>query len=166
MTILNAIDDLVDALGRGVAWLTFAMVLLTGVVVVLRYAFDVGAIFLQEAVVYLHGLAFLVGLSYGLRHDGHVRVDLIYSKLTPARKEFVNFVGHLIFMLPLAITIAWISTPYALKSWAILEGSAEVGGLQAVFVLKSLIPLTAVLLAAQSLSLSIQHGLKLLAGAR
>lgn len=128
MTATRLIDRFVDALGRGVAWLMFAMVGLTGCVVVLRYGFDIGAIFLQETVVYLHGLAFLIGLSYTLQHDGHVRVDLVYSKLSDARKDLVNLVGHLLFMLPLAITIAWISLPYARNSWAILEGSPEVGG--------------------------------------
>ena len=156
MTINRVIDQLVDALGRGVAWLTFAMVLLTGCVVVLRYLFDVGAIFLQEAVVYLHGLAFLVGLSYALQHDGHVRVDLLYARLSNRRKCWINVLGHGLFMLPLALTITWISAPYAMKSWAILEGSPEVGGLQAVFLLKSLIPFAGALLALQSISLAIQ----------
>ncbi len=156
MIATRIIDRFVDVLGKSVAWLLFAMVGLTGCVVVLRYGFDIGAIFLQETVVYLHGLAFLVGLSYALQHDGHVRVDLVYSKMSAGRKDLINLAGHLLFMLPLAITIAWISLPYAAKSWAILEGSPEVGGLQAVFLLKSVIPFAAILLALQSASLAVQ----------
>ena len=143
------IDRLVDALGRGVAWLNLGMVGITCVVVVLRYAFDMGAIFLQESVVYLHGVVFLTGLAYALQHDAHVRVDILYSRLSRRGRSLVNGLGHVLLLMPLSIAIVIVSWDYAAKSWAVLEGSAEVSGVPAVFLLKSLIPFSAALLFVQ-----------------
>ena len=150
------IDRTIDAIGRGAAWLNIGMVAATGVVVVLRYAFDVGAIFLQESVVYLHGAAFLLGLSYALQHDNHVRVDVLYARLGDRAKTLIDVLGHVLFLLPLCVTIAVVSTPYAVRSWAVLEGSPEVGGVPAVFLLKTLIPVAAVLLFVQAAALAVR----------
>lgn len=146
------IDRVVDAIGRGVAWLNLGMVVVTCVVVVLRYAFDTGAIFLQESVVYMHGAAFLCGLAYALQHDAHVRVDLLYSRMSELRKATVNIVGHVVLLMPLCATIVVASWPYAVESWAVLEGSPEVAGIPAVFLLKTLIPVSALLLLLQAAS--------------
>lgn len=148
------IDRVVDAVGRGVAWLNLGMVGVTCVVVVLRYAFDTGAIFLQESVVYMHGAAFLCGLAYALQHDAHVRVDLLYSRMPEMRKATVDLVGHVLLLMPLCATILIVSWPYAAESWAVLEGSPEVAGIPAVFLLKTLIPVSAVLLLLQAASLA------------
>ena len=150
------IDRAIDAIGRGAAWLNIGMVAATGVVVVLRYAFDVGAIFLQESVVYLHGAAFLLGLSYALQHDDHVRVDVLYARLGNRTKTLIDVLGHVLFLLPLCVTVAVVSTPYAVRSWAVLEGSPEVGGVPAVFLLKTLLPIAAVLLFVQAAALAVQ----------
>jgi len=148
--VINAIDRIVDAVGRGVAWLNLGMVGVTSVVVVLRYAFDTGAIYLQESVIYLHGTAFLFGLAYALRHDAHVRVDLFYSRLSERRKALVNGLGHVLLLMPLCAAIVAFSWDYTLNSWAVLEGSAEVAGLPAVFLLKTLVPVSAAMLFVQA----------------
>ena len=155
------IDRVVDAVGRGVAWLNLGMVAVTCVVVVLRYAFDTGAIFLQESVVYMHGAAFLCGLAYALQHDAHVRVDLLYSRMPEMRKATVNLVGHVLLLMPLCATIVIVSWPYAAESWAVLEGSPEVAGIPAVFLLKTLIPVSAALLLLQASSLALREALVL-----
>lgn len=155
------IDRVVDAIGRGVAWLNLGMVVVTCVVVVLRYAFDTGAIFLQESVVYMHGAAFLCGLAYALQHDAHVRVDLLYSRMPEMRKATVNLVGHLLLLMPLCATIVIVSWPYAAESWAVLEGSPEVAGIPAVFLLKTLIPVSAALLLLQAGSLAFREAVAL-----
>ena len=155
------IDRVVDAIGRGVAWLNLGMVGVTCVVVVLRYAFDTGAIFLQESVVYMHGAAFLCGLAYALQHDAHVRVDLLYSRMPEMRKATVNLVGHVLLLMPLCATIVIVSWPYAAESWAVLEGSPEVAGIPAVFLLKTLIPVSAALLLLQAGSLALREALVL-----
>ena len=148
------IDRLVDGVGRTVAWLNLGMVAVTCFVVVLRYAFDTGAIALQESVVYMHGAAFLFGLSYALLHDAHVRVDLLYSRMTRTRKAWVNLLGHLLLLAPLCVTVVIVSLPYAVESWVVLEGSPEVAGIPAVFLLKTLIPASAALLLLQTLALA------------
>ncbi|MYE07061.1 MAG: TRAP transporter small permease subunit [Chloroflexi bacterium] len=155
------IDRVVDGIGRTVAWLNLGMVVVTCVVVVLRYAFDTGAIYLQESVVYMHGAAFLCGLAYALQHDAHVRVDLLYSRMPEIRKAIVNLVGHVVLLMPLCTTIVIVSWPYAAESWAVLEGSPEVAGIPAVFLLKTLIPVSAFLLLLQAASLAVGEAVTL-----
>ena len=150
----QVIDKVVDAIGRGAAWLNLAMVGVTCVVVALRYAFDTGTIFLQESVVYLHGAAFLFGLSYALQHDAHVRVDILYSQASHRTQALVNGLGHTLFLMPLCIVVVVFSWNYTISSWAVLEGSSEVAGVPAVFLLKTLIPVSAALLFAQAGSLA------------
>lgn len=140
----------VEAIGRGAAWLNLGMVATVCVVVALRYLFDSGAIFLQESVVYMHGAAFLLGLSFALRHNAHVRVDVLYSRLGRKARNRVDFCGHVLLLMPLAGTLAFVSWDYAVESWRVLEGSQEVGGVPAVFLLKTMIPLSAALLMLQA----------------
>jgi TRAP-type mannitol/chloroaromatic compound transport system permease small subunit len=128
------------------------MVLATVLVVVLRYALNQGSIVLQESVLYLHGITFMLGIPYALKHDAHVRVDLIYGRLGPRGRALVDLVGHLLFLVPVSVAIIVFSHTYVANAWRILERSPEVGGLPAVFLLKSLIPLMAVLLLLQGLA--------------
>ena len=146
----NRIDEIVDALGRTVAWLNLGMVGITCVVVTLRYAFEIGTIFLQESVIYLHGTAFLIGLSYALQHDAHVRVDIIYSRLSRRTKALVNGIGHTLLLMPLCVAIVVFSWDYTISAWVVLEGSSEVAGVPAVFLLKTMIPVSAALLFLQA----------------
>jgi TRAP-type mannitol/chloroaromatic compound transport system permease small subunit len=128
------------------------MVLLTLLLVVLRYVFSEGAIALQEAVVYLHGTLFLLGIPYALQQDDHVRVDVLSSRLGARGRAIVDAVGHLLLLIPLCLTILYLSLPYVAASWRVLEGSSEVGGLPLVFLLKSLLPLMALLTLLQGLA--------------
>lgn len=140
-----------DFLGQCVSWLVFAMAGLTVVVVVMRYLFGLGTVFPQELVAYMHALVVMFGLSYTLKHDAHVRVDLLYSRLDKKNRARVNLLGHLIFLIPVAGTIGIGSLDYVLDSWRILESSAEVRGIPAVYLLKTVIPVSALLLILQSL---------------
>lgn len=144
----------IDAIGHTAAWLNLGMVAVTCIVVALRYVFDAGAIFLQESVVYMHGAAFLVGLSFALKHDAHVRVDVFHSRLSRRGRAGVNLAGHMLLLMPLAATILATSWDYAVESWAVFEGSQEVDGIPAVFVLKTLIPVSAGLLLAQGAAMA------------
>jgi TRAP-type mannitol/chloroaromatic compound transport system permease small subunit len=128
------------------------MVLATVLVVVLRYALNQGSIVLQETVLYLHGITFMLGIPYALKHDTHVRVDLVYSRLGPRSRALINLSGHLLFLVPVSVAIIVLSHTYVSNAWRILERSPEVGGLPAVFLLKSLIPLMAVLLLLQGVA--------------
>ncbi len=135
-----------------VAWLLPVMVVITMVVVVLRYAFNGGSILLQESVLYLHALVFLLGIPYALKHDAHVRVDIVYTRLDPRRRAMVDLAGHLLFLVPVSLAIVIYSQPYVARSWRILEASPEVGGIPGVFLLKTLIPVTAALLLLQGIA--------------
>lgn len=137
-----------EVTGRAIAWLTLPMVIGTFVVVVLRYAFDVGYIWMQEGVVWLHAAAFMLAAAYTLKHDEHVRVDIFYRRMQPKSRALVDVAGILLFLLPMSIFIVSASWDYVAVSWQIREGSREAGGLPYPFVplLKSTIPLSAILL--------------------
>ena len=153
---LRWMEGFVEGIGRGIAWLVFGMAAATGIVVALRYGFDMSAIPLQESIGYMHALVILPGLAYALRHDAHVRVDVAYSRMTPRVRRWVNLIGHATLLAPTCLTVFLVSLGYVGTSWSILEGSPEVGGIPAVFLLKTLIPVAAALLLLQALALSVR----------
>lgn len=138
--------------GQMIAWLTLAMVIVTFVIVVLRYGFEMGWIAMQESVIYMHALVFLIGIPYTLKHDGHVRVDIFYSKMSERGKARVNLFGTLLLLFPVTLFIAWISWDYVMASWQWKEQSGEAGGLPWVYLLKSSILLMTLLLLIQGIS--------------
>ncbi|WP_101758600.1 TRAP transporter small permease subunit [Oceanicoccus sp. KOV_DT_Chl] len=150
--IQTSIDTLTDVSGRLLAWLSLIMMVLLCLVVVLRYGFDLGTIALQESVTYLHGSIFMLGAAYTLKLDGHVRVDIFYRNFSPRAKAWINSLGGIIFLLPLCTYIFIISWDYVIQSWAIREVSTEPGGIPAIFLLKTLIPLMAFNLGLQALA--------------
>lgn len=151
--ISQLIDQLSDWSGRLIAWLTFAMVIVTFLVAVMRYLFDFGSIALQESITYMHALVFMVGAAYTLRHEGHVRVDIFYRRFGPKGRAWVDLLGVLILLLPVTLFITWVSWDYVATSWELREGSREAGGLPGVYLLKSVIPLMAVLLLLQGVAM-------------
>ena len=138
--MIRGMVSLLDGLGGLLGLLVFVMTLTMTVVVVLRYAFDVGSIALQEVAAYIHGTIFTVGSGYTLLHDDHVRVDILYRDWSERTKAVVDVVGTVCLLFPLSGFIIWSSLDYVGSSWWHLEGSPEAGGLPAVFVLKSMIP--------------------------
>lgn len=151
---LEQLQQIGDFIVRPLQWFVLIMVIVTVSVVLLRYVLQTGAIFLQESVMYLHGVFFMLALAYGISQDTHVRVDILYSRMSTRHRNLVNLLGHCVFLLPVAIVIFVSSLPYVSASWRVLEGSAEVGGIPGVFLLKSLLPLTALLLGLQALASS------------
>lgn len=149
---IRILDNLSQRTGQFLAWLILAMMLITCLVVVIRYGFNGGSIALQESVTYLHGCVFLLGMAYTLKDNGHVRVDIFYRRFTRQQQAWVNSIGALVFTLPFALLIAGVSLGFVGKSWEILEKSPEAGGIPAIFILKTLIPLGALLLALQGLT--------------
>lgn len=141
-----------DALGRWVSWLTFIMMLLMTAVVVLRYVFNFGSIAMQESVIYLHATILMLGMASTLKHDKHVRVDIFYRKFSQKKKDTVNLVGHIVFLIPLCVFMLYMSWRYVTQSWSILEGSQEAGGLPLLFLLKSLLLIMPTLLILQALA--------------
>jgi len=163
--IANAVDATNDWIGRTLSWLTLGMVLVTFAVVLMRYVFGLGSTILQETVVYMHAIVFMVCAGYALVHNGHVRCDIFYGAASPRAKAIIDIIGTFVFLIPTCALIFKVTWPYAAASWAVLEGSPEGRmGIPAVFLLKSLILVFAGLLALQSVSLLLQSGL-FLAGA-
>lgn len=152
--ILQGINEWV---GRFIAWLTFFMVLVTFLVVTLRYVFDLGWIAMQESVVYMHAIVFMLGAAYTLKHQGHVRVDIFYQRFSPKIKAWVDLLGTLFLLFPVSIFILWMGWGYVADSWSVMEGSREAGGLPGVFLLKSLIITMPVLMLLQGLSLIVSN---------
>ncbi len=138
--------------GKLIAWLTVLMLFTTFFIVVLRYGFGTGWIAMQESVIYMHALVFLIGIPYTLKYDGHVRVDIFYSKMSTRSKTWVNLLGTLFLLLPVTGFIAWISWDYVLASWNMHEESGEAGGLPGIYLLKATILLMTALLFIQGLS--------------
>lgn len=146
------IDTLNEYVGKFVAWLVLAMVVVTFLVVVLRYGFNFGRIAMQEISTYLHAFIFMLAGAYTLKHNEHVRVDIFYQDMSEKNQAKVNLIGSILLLLPFAIFLIWISFDYVLNSWQVLEKSREAGGLPFVFILKSLIPAMAILFLLQALS--------------
>ena len=153
-TFVRAVDQINEAVGRAVAWLTLAMVLIAFAVVILRYVYAVGWVWLQESYVWLHGVVFMLGAGYTLLHDGHVRVDIFYRPAGPRAKALVDLLGALLLLLPTVGLIVLVSGGYVVDSWLRLEQSREAGGLPALFLLKSVILLFCGLLGLQGLALA------------
>jgi TRAP-type mannitol/chloroaromatic compound transport system permease small subunit len=152
LRLVDWIDAFTEWTGRLLAWLMVLMVLTTLTIVVLRYATTTNTILLQEAVMYLHAFAFMLAIPFALKHDAHVRVDVVYGRLGPRGRAVVDLCGHLVLLVPTAIIIILYSRTYVGNAWRILEGSGEVGGIPAVFLLKTLIPTMAGLLLLQSVA--------------
>ncbi len=148
------VDRLNDTLGRGVAWLTLAMVLVAFAVVILRYVYAIGWVWMQESYVWLHGMVFMLGAGYTLLHNGHVRVDILYRAAGPRYKSVVDLFGSLLLLLPMVVVVFVVSEPYVAASWRKLEESRQAGGLPGLFLLKTVILAFCLLLGLQGLALA------------
>jgi len=124
--------------------------------VVMRYAFGTGSIWLSESIVYAHAARFMLAAAWTLRENGHVRVDVFYADASPRRKALIDLLGSVLLLLPFMLLLLFFAIPYVARSWAILESSRETSGIPGVFVLKTLIPLFAVLMALQGISQAIR----------
>lgn len=141
-----------DFTGRAISWLTFIMMLLMTTVVLLRYGFNMGWIAMQESILYLHAFVLMLGMAYTLSKNEHVRVDIFYRRFSPSKQKWVNILGHLVFLIPTCVFVMILSWQYVAQSWQILEGSQEAGGLPLVYLLKSLLIITPLLLIIEALA--------------
>jgi TRAP-type mannitol/chloroaromatic compound transport system permease small subunit len=149
------LDRFSALLGRASSWLTLLMVLVTFAVVVMRYVFDLGFIWLQESVVWMHACVFMMGAAYTLQLEGHVRVDIFYRDMSEARRAWVDLLGVIVFLLPLCAFLGWAAFDFVAVSWKLHEASRESGGLPYPLIplLKSILLIMPVTLGLQGLSL-------------
>ncbi len=150
-----AVDTINATVGRSVAWLTLLMVIVTVVIVVLRYAFDIGFIWLQESLTWLHASAFMLGIAYTLQQDAHVRVDIFYRNMSPKQRAWINGLGVVLFVMPLAGFLLLESFGYVRTAWQIGEVSRDSGGLPypAIPLLKSMLMLMPIAVALQGIAM-------------
>ncbi len=151
------VDRMNESIGRGVAWLTLAMVLIAFVVVILRYVFSIGWVWLQESYVWVHGIVFMIGAGYTLLHNGHVRVDVFYRPAGLRYKAIVDVLGTFLLLLPMVILVFAMGSGYVASSWSVLEESREAGGMPGLFMLKTVILAFCVLTGLQGLSLAARQ---------
>jgi TRAP-type mannitol/chloroaromatic compound transport system permease small subunit len=149
---IDWIDRLCTRVGNAVSWLSLAMVVVTFSVAVARYGFDAGWIAAQESTTWMHALMFMLGAAWALRTGDHVRVDVFYRKLSPRRQALIDLLGTLLLLMPFCAYLAVQAWPYVLQSWRIGEHSREAAGLPALYLLKSAILATALLLVLQGSS--------------
>jgi len=151
-TIQNGIDQITTLTGRAIAWLTLAMVIVTFSIVVLRYLFNTGWIAMQESVIYMHAIVFMLGAAVTLKDNAHVRVDIFYQRMNAKQKAMIDLLGTLLFLLPVCLFILWSSWDYVTGSWDIQEASPEAGGLPWIYWLKTCIPAMGILIILQAIA--------------
>jgi TRAP-type mannitol/chloroaromatic compound transport system permease small subunit len=151
-------------IGAGVSWLTLAMVAVYFGVVVLRYLFSAGSIALQESVTYMHAAVFMLAAAWTLARDGHVRVDIFYSRWSARARDWADLAGSLLFLLPVAVFILAVCIGFVTESWRIRESSAQPGGLPYVYLLKTLILVMAAQLVLQALAQAVTIAARLATG--
>jgi TRAP-type mannitol/chloroaromatic compound transport system permease small subunit len=154
--LADRIDDVTAAVGRAAAWLCLLIVVLQFALVVARYLFGLGSIWLTETVLYSHGALFLLAAAWTLQAGGHVRVDVFYADRPPRTKARIDLAGALLLLLPLMLVLAWFSWGFVMRSWIILERSQESSGLPFVYLFKTLILLFAFLMAMQGVAQALR----------
>lgn len=156
--LANLADRCNQLVGSGIKWLTLIMMLTTVAVVLLRYVFQAGnLIFLRDSVIYMHSACFLLGAGWTLGRGGHVRVDVFYRRWSVRTKAWIDALGTLVFLFPLAFFILLSSFEFVGQSWSIRETSMEPGGIPTVYLLKTLIPAMAILLIIQGFAELIRN---------
>ena len=150
-------DKFADAIGNFTAIVMVLMILNVTYDVIMRYFFNTGSIAMQEMEWHLFSVVILLGISYTLKEDGHVRVDLIYDRLTNKKKAKINMVGVVFFILPVALLIGIESIPYVVESFASNEQSGDQGGLRYRWIVKSMIPLSFFLLIITAIGFFIKN---------
>ena len=150
--IVTSIDHFTEKAGAMLAWLCLAMAIVTCLVVVFRYGFGIGSIAAQESVTYMHGMVFMLGTAFTLKRGGHVRVDIFYRRHSERSRAWINSLGAILFLIPFCVFLIAMSWQFVGNAWSILEGSADPGGIHAVFLLKTLIPLMALNLLVQAVA--------------
>ena len=150
------IDALNMKIGTSVAWVSLFMVVVQFTLVLMRYIFGLGSIFVQESLVYGHGILFMVAAAYTMLLGGHVRVDIFYRDASTRTKALVDTFGVFGLLIPFMLLIWYYSLPYVANSWMVLEGSRETSGIPGVFLLKTTILVFVVLIILQGLSLAFR----------
>jgi TRAP-type mannitol/chloroaromatic compound transport system permease small subunit len=161
LRIASTIDRTNEWIGRVVYWLTLFMVLVGSYNALVRYLDRFVGLGLSsntyiELQWYMFSLVFLVGAAYTLKHDAHVRVDVLFSRLSPRGRAWINLLGTVLFLIPFCVLVLWTAWPIVRNSWMVLETSSDPGGLPR-YPIRTAIPLAFILLMLQGLSVAIKQ---------
>ncbi|RJQ65619.1 MAG: TRAP transporter small permease subunit [Desulfobacteraceae bacterium] len=140
------VDKLIDRIGRYFSWLNIVLILVIMSQVILRYAFGLGSVILEELQFHLYGVMLIVAVSYTLVHDGHIRLDLFYTRFSRSTKEKVEIFGIVCLLLPMAVILFLHSLDFFQASWSLGERSDAPMGLCCRWALKAFIPVGMLLL--------------------
>ncbi len=151
------IEKVIDGIANTLAYLLALMIILVFITVFARYILNVSYVALQELIMYFHAILFMFGVSYALKEKSHVKIDIIYNSLNKKYQYYISLLGTIIFIIPTSIFITYSSMDMVIQSWLLLEGSSEAGGLDLIFILKSVIPITGFLIFIQALSDIIKY---------
>jgi TRAP-type mannitol/chloroaromatic compound transport system permease small subunit len=154
--IAGIIDRINEVIGQIMAWVALLLVINVFLVVILRYVFSYGEVWMQETYIWMHAFIFMLGAGYTLLHDGHVRIDLIYAGASDRYKAFVNLFGSIFLAAPVLWLIYTRGFDFFDRSFSRFESSPEAGGLPALYILKGAIPALAVVLGLQVLSMALR----------
>lgn len=152
--IIVLIDMVNRRIGEAAAWLMLPVVVICFAVVVLRYGFGTGYVWMQELFIWINGAAFTMAVGYAFSHDAHVRVDVFYGSAGERAKAWINIFGVMAFLFVMCGVLLWVSFPQIVMSWRLGERSSSMSGLEYAYVLKTFVPIFCVI--------SILHGVSLL----
>lgn len=152
--LLHAIERLSEHIGRLVSWCVLAVVFVGAANAIIRYlskghGIHIEANALQDLQWFGFSLIFLLGAAWTLYRNEHVRVDVVYQRMTPRLRNRVNIAGHILFLIPFCVVMIWASVPMVRDAWSIREQSPDPGGL-ARYPIKTAIPIGFALLLAQA----------------
>ena len=164
--ISSKIDLTVKFIGHTVSWLALIMTVITLLIVILRYVFNIGSIWMQESLVWMHSAIFLMGAAYTLKSDEHVRVDIFYRSFSPKQKSWVNIIGAVFFALPVCIFLLMVAGDFVSSAWSVKEISRDAGGLPypAIPLLKSMLLIMPLLIIFQTISILCKEFTKIREG--
>lgn len=137
IAFVRVADACTTSVGRLIQWFSIGTVLVCATVVVLRYGFRIGFVWMQELYVWIHAAVFILGAGYVLMRDGHVRVDIFYARWRPKTKAAVELASSIIFLLPWLALLGWTTWPFMILSWQAREPSDQLGGMPALYLLKT-----------------------------
>ena len=150
--VARAIGGLNRIVGLTLSWLALAIVLVCFAVVVQRYFLNTTQLWMQDLYVWLSGAMFTSVAGFALLRDDHVRVDIFYRPWPIRRKAIADLIGVLVFLLPFIVVVAIYAWPFVARSWRFYEGSANIGGMPGLFILKSFILVFCVLVGLQGIA--------------
>ena len=158
---IKIVDGINEIIGKGASWLTLLLVLIVCFDVFARYLLGQSSVGVQELEWHIFAVIFLAAAAFTLKYDGHVRVDVIYTRFGERTKAWVNLIGTILFLIPLCLVVIWSSHNFIINSFLMNETSPNAGGLPARYLLKALIPVSFFLLLLEGFSLMFKSIIKI-----